>query len=73
MHCRAAQLMVCPKCGEIFCVPAVVGRAEVMHAPCGVALELRLSADGVEDVTRGVVVWSREHNALEVAIGAQGQ
>jgi hypothetical protein len=72
MHCHAAQLMGCPKCGEVFCVPAVVGRAEVFHAPCGVALTLQLVEENVDLVTRAVVVWSREHNAFEVAIGGQG-
>ena len=73
MHCHAAQLMACPKCGEVFCVPACVGRAEVFHAPCDVALTLRLVEENVDNVTRGIVVWNREMNQLEVAIGAQGQ
>ena len=70
MHCHGAQLMVCPKCGEVFCVPAYVGRALVWHAPCAVALSLRLVADSCSEVTRAVVVFSREHNQLEVAVAA---
>lgn len=62
--------MGCPKCGEVFCVLAVVGPAVVFHAPCGVALTLRLVADSCSEVTRGVVVWNRDHNQLEVALAA---
>lgn len=70
MVCHGAQLMGCPKCGEVFCVPACVGRAEVFHAPCDVALTLRLVADSCSEVTRGVVIWNRDHNQLEVALAA---
>jgi len=70
MHCHGAQLMVCPKCGEVYCVPAVVGRALVWHAPCGVSLSLRFVADSCYEVTRAVVVFSRDHNQLEVALAA---
>ena len=70
MVCHGAQLMGCPKCGEVYCVPAVVGPAWVYHAPCAVALTLRLSADSCSEVTRGVVVFSQDHNQLEVALAA---
>jgi len=70
MHCHRAQLMACPKCGEVFCVPAIVGNATVFHAPCDVALILRLTADSCSEVTRAVVVFLREHNQLEVAVAA---
>jgi hypothetical protein len=72
MVCHGAQLMGCPKCGEVYCVPAVVGPATVFHAVCGVALTLRLSADSCSEVTRAVVVFSRDHNQLEVALAAEG-
>jgi len=70
MVCHGAQLMVCPRCGEVYCVPAVVGRALVWHAPCAVSLSLRLVADSCSEVTRSVVVFSRDHNQLEVALAA---
>jgi len=70
MHCHGAQLMACPKCGEVFCVPAIVGRATVFHAPCDMALTLLFNVDSCSDVTRAVVVLSREHNQLEVAVAA---
>jgi hypothetical protein len=62
--------MGCPKCGEVYCVPVVVGPAMVFHASCDVALTLRLSADSCSEVTRAVVVWNRDHNQLEVALAA---
>jgi hypothetical protein len=51
-------------------VPSVVGPATVFHAPCAVALTLRLCADSCSEVTRAVVVFSRDHNQLEVALAA---
>jgi len=62
--------MMCPKCGEVFCVPAKCGPATVFHAPCDMALTLLLSADSWSEVSRAVVVFLREHNQLEVAIAA---
>ena len=70
MHCHGAQLMACPECGEVFCVPAIVGTATVFHAQCEVALTLRLTADSCSEVTRAVVVFLREHNQLEVVVAA---
>lgn len=80
MVCHGAQLMGCPKCGELFCVPAVVGSATVFHAPCSVALTLRLVADSCSEVIRGwwcgtgiIISWRWPLPQTEGAYAAQGK
>lgn len=70
MVCHGAMLLGCPKCAEVYCVPAGVGSSTVFHAPCDVALVLRREASSCSEVTRAVVVFSRDHNQLEVALAA---
>jgi hypothetical protein len=53
-------LMVCPKCGEVFCVPAVVEKLVMFHAPCDVALTRRMDVGRCPYVTRASVVFSGE-------------
>ena len=66
MNCRHAQMMECPTCGRAWCVPAVVGKAEVWHSNCGAKLELVLDPPADGACSRGVVTFFRAANRLEV-------
>ena len=63
--------MRCPACSVVFCVPAIVGDATVWHRECCAALQLKLSPEGADSCTRGVVVFDRDNNRLEVRTGAE--
>lgn len=67
MICHGAQLMVCLKCGEFYCVPAAVGPAIVYHAHCAVSLSRVQCAGSCSEVTRAVVVFNQGRGQLEVA------
>jgi hypothetical protein len=66
MDCAHSQLMQCPNCKRIWCVPAIVGPAQVWHNRCGQLLDILLSSQGCERATRGAAVFFRESNRLEV-------
>jgi len=71
MDCYGSQLMRCPDCGQVWCVPGVVGSATVYHRECNAALLLQLSAESVDTCTRGVVVYDRGNSRLEVRTGVE--
>lgn len=73
MDCEHSQLMQCPNCKRVWCVPKVVGNAQVWHNHCGQPLDLLYSAEGCERATRGTVPYSRENNRLEVRPDVEGQ
>jgi len=60
MHCHGAELVACPKCWEVFCVPAPVEKPVMFHAPCDVALTRRMDVGCCPEVTRASVVFSGE-------------
>lgn len=69
MACHGSQLMRCPGCSQVWCVPGVVGDATVYHRECSAALQLKLSAEGVDSCTRGYVGYDRDNSRLEVRTG----
>jgi len=66
MDCDHSQLMLCKTCARVWCVPAIVGKAQVFHRHCGSELELLLSNEDCTHATRGVVVWHRDAHRCEV-------
>ena len=66
MDCDHSQLMVCKHCSRVWCVPAIVGDAEVFHRHCGSKLELQRSREDCSHATRGTVPFFRDANRLEV-------
>lgn len=66
MDCDHSQLMACMVCRRVWCVPAIVGKAEVYHRHCGSKLVLQLSNENCERASRGVVTFFRDANRLEV-------
>jgi len=66
MDCDHSQLMACKTCGRVWCVPAIVGKAQVFHRHCGSELAILLSNEDCERASRGVVHFFRDANRLEV-------
>lgn len=66
MECTHSQLMQCPNCKRVWCVPKIVGNTEVWHRNCGQPLGLILSCEGVDLITRGTASWFRAAGRNEV-------
>lgn len=66
MDCSHTLLLRCVNCDRVWCVPLIVGKAQVFHRHCGSELERELSPEAVTACTRGTVSYFRDQNRLEV-------
>jgi hypothetical protein len=73
MECRYRELLRCPSCQRVFCVPELAGSSLVFHRACAVACKRVPWIDDDEHAYRTNVVYVKEREQLEVSERAEGE